>query len=144
LPPHDPAIYAAVAGIGANVAGVDLPDGLSTPLATLAGATIPVMLVLLGVQLADRMKATSPVDLAASNALRLLGAPVVMWLATSALGLDGVAQDTLIVLSATPTAVTALVIATEFSVQPRFVTLTVASSTFASIGTLTALIALNG
>ena len=58
------------------------------------------------------------------------------------LGLDGVVQQTVIVVAAMPTAVFTTILATEFDAEPRFVSSAVVMSTFASIGTLTVLITL--
>jgi malate permease and related proteins len=137
-----PIIYAAVAGVLINIAGITTPETIATALGTLSSATIPVMLVLLGIQLSGGLDRERTVDLVGSGAFRLLLAPALMFLMTELVGLDGVIQDTLVVLSATPTAVGAVLISTEFSARPQFVTLAVASSTFASIGTLTTLITL--
>jgi predicted permease len=65
---------------------------------------------------------------------------VVAFLVTSVVGLDGVAQQTVIIVAAMPTAVFTTILATEFDAEPKFVTSAVVLSTLASIGTLTVLI----
>ena len=76
------------------------------------------------------------------NAGRLLIGPAVAYAAALALGLDGITRDTLVVLAAMPTAVIATILATEFGAVLTFVTRAVVTSTFASMLTLTVLIAL--
>ena len=61
---------------------------------------------------------------------------------SSALGLTGAAQQTVIVVAAMPTAVFTTLLATEFRAEPRFVTSAVIASTVASLGTLTVLVTL--
>ena len=50
----------------------------------------------------------------------------------------------MIVLGGMPTAVIAIIVATEFDVRPQFVTRAVVTSTLASVATLTVLLTLVG
>lgn len=135
-----PYMYAAGAGILVKVLGIDLPATISEPAETLAGATIPVMLVVLGLQLRSITGGDHLLDTIAVNAGRLLLAPAVAWLAAAAMGMDDVTRGTLVVLAAMPAAVITTILATEFRAHPEFVTRTVITSTLASILTLTVLI----
>jgi predicted permease len=76
------------------------------------------------------------------NAARLVIAPAAAWVCAEALSIDGVTRDTLIVLAAMPTAVSAIILATTFSARPVFVTQVVVSSTLLSMLTLSVLITL--
>jgi predicted permease len=135
-----PYLYAAVAGIVVKVLDVDLPTAIESPAETLAGATIPVMLVVLGLQLKNATSNDYFVDTIAVNVGRLLIAPVAAWLAATALGLEGDTRGTLVVLAAMPAAVITTILATEFKAHPAFVTRIVVTSTLASMLTLTVLI----
>lgn len=137
-----PALYAAAAGGIVNGANIDLPGTIETPIASLSSAAVPAMLVVLGLQVQRAVSIDHLGDLVAVNMGRLLIAPGVAWLAAMALGLTGVTRDTLVVLAAMPTAVIATILATEFNAQPNLVTRAVVTSTFASMVTLTVLIAL--
>ena len=135
-----PALYAAAGGLLVNAFDIDLPTAIDAPIGTMAGAAVPVMLVVLGLQLQRGLGDESLVDTAAANALRLLACPVIAYFATLALGVDGVAQRVSIVLAGMPTAVFTTILATEFAANPRFVTRAVVTSTLASVVTLTVLI----
>ena len=137
-----PSMYAAAAGVAFNVLGIDLPTALEASSETLAGATIPIMLVVLGLQLKTLHGSDHFVDLVAVNVQRLAVAPAAAWLAATALDLEGVERGTLVVLAAMPAAVMTTILATEFRAQPGFVTRVVVTSTLASIVTLTVLLAL--
>jgi len=137
-----PVLYAAAGGAAVNAAGVTLPVTFDAPLASLANAAVPAMLVVLGLQLQSAVRLERVADTAVVNAARLLIAPVVAWLAATAVGLDGAARGTIVVLAAMPTAVVTTIIATEFRTHPEFVTRVVVTSTIASMLTLTLLIAL--
>ncbi|MCK9496731.1 MAG: AEC family transporter [Dehalococcoidia bacterium] len=135
-----PVVYAAVAGVIVNVLNVDLPVTIEAPVETLAGAAVPVMLVVLGLQLHGAASLAEVRDTTAANAARLVLAPVLAWPVATALGLDGVTRDTLVVLAGMPTAVIATVVAIEFNARPDFVTRSVVLSTLLSMVTATVLI----
>lgn len=137
-----PALYAALAGLAVRVTGVDLPTVVEAPAATLAGAAVPAMLVVLGLQLQHVVGGGDLRDLAVLNVIRAVVAPAVAWGVATGLGMDGVERATLVVLAAMPTAVIATIMAQEFGARPAFVTRAVVSSTLASMLTLTVLIAL--
>ena len=137
-----PSVYAAAAGVLVNVLGITLPGAIDAPLATLAAAAVPVMLVVLGLQLKQAVGLDHLRDAVAVNAIRLLVGPGISWLVCTALGLDGITRGTLVVLAAMPTAVIATIIATEFESEPGFVTRAVVTSTVVSMVSLTVLISL--
>ncbi|MEI6665274.1 MAG: AEC family transporter [Chloroflexota bacterium] len=137
-----PSVYAALAGAVVNVFHLQLPPVIDTPVATLAAAAVPVMLVVLGLQLKQAVGLDRLPDLIALNVVRLTVAPVVAWFVASALGLEGISRGTLVVLSAMPTAVIATIVATEFGAQPTFVTRAVVTTTIVAMASLTVLITL--
>jgi malate permease and related proteins len=137
-----PALYAAGLGVAINAFDIPLPFAVEAATSTIAAATVPLMLVVLGLQLQTQMGSGQWVDSIVVNAGRLLIAPAVAWFVATAIGLDGSTRATLVVLSAMPTAVIATVLATEFRAQPGFVTRIVVSSTLLSIVTITVLIAM--
>jgi len=140
-----PALYAAVLGFLANGLDVELPVTIEAPIATLADATVPAMLVVLGLQLGRGLGDLGVlVDSVTGSVLRLLLGPLVALGAALALGLEGTTRDVVIVLGGMPTAVTATIVATEFDVHPQFVTRSVVTSTLASVATLTVLLTLVG
>ena len=140
-----PALYAAALGFAANGLDVALPVTIEAPIATLADAAVPAMLVVLGLQLGRGLGDLGELaDVGAASLLRLLLGPLVALGAALALGLEGVTRDVVIVLGGMPTAVIAIIVATEFDVRPQFVTRAVVTSTLASVATLTVLLTLVG
>jgi hypothetical protein len=119
---------------------IDLPITIEAPIASMAGATIPIMLVVLGLQLRNVADHEDLVDTIAVNTGRLLIAPITAWVTATALGLEGVERGTLVILAARPVAVITTILATEFKARADFVTRVVITSTLASILTLTVLI----
>ncbi len=137
-----PYLYAAAAGLLVNATDADLPVVVEAPVESLAGAAIPVMLVVLGLQLRNPATRTDAADVGFVTSLRLLVAPAIAWPVATMVGLDGVERATLTILAAMPVAVITTIVATEFQIRPDFVTRAVIISTAASIVTLTPLISM--
>jgi predicted permease len=137
-----PALYAALLGIIVNVAGIDLPVAIESPAKSLAGAAVPTMLVVLGLQLRQAGGRDYLTDTVAVNLARLILAPATSLLACIFLSVSGVTRDALIVSAAMPTAVLATIVATEFKANPAFVTRIVVTTTIASMASLSVLISL--
>jgi malate permease and related proteins len=137
-----PTLYAVPVALLIRAIEWDMPLTLSRPIEMLADATIPVMLIVLGFQLSQGIDWVRWRSLASSGFARLVASAGVAYLVTVAIGLDGVAQQTVIIVAAMPTAVFTTILATEFDAEPKFVTSAVVMSTLASIGTLTVLITL--
>ena len=136
-----PAIWAAAIALTINYNGWHLPAAAEAVASTLAGASIPVMLVVLGLQVLERVPHTDGVrDVVVAVSLRLVGAPLAAWGATAALGLHGITQRTLILTAGMPTAVMASVLAMQYQAKPAFVSRVVITSTLVSIATLTVLV----
>lgn len=136
-----PALYALpLAGL-ILVTGWKTPLPLQRPIDLLAGAALPTMLVILGMQLARArwQGQVGPVGVAAS--LRLLGGPLIGLLLASLLGLSGPLRQAAVLESAMPTAVINTILAVEYEGQPDFVTSVVLVTTLLSPLILAPLIA---
>ena len=137
-----PTLYAVPVALLIRMSGWNMPLAIGRPIEMLADATIPVMLIVLGFQLSQGIEWRRWRSLISSSTIRLTASALIAYLVTVVLGLDGVVQQTVIVVAAMPTAVLTTILATEFDAEPRFVSSAVVVSTFASIGTLTVLITL--
>jgi predicted permease len=103
---------------------------------------VPLMLLLLGMQLA-RTSPAQRVKMAGLAAfIRLVVAPAIAFALANLLSLAGPTLQACVVESSMPTAVTTTVLAIEFDARPEFVTSVVFLSTLISPITLTPIIAL--
>ncbi|MCU4801012.1 AEC family transporter [Halobacteria archaeon HArc-gm2] len=146
-----PLVYAVVVALAARWLGV-VPPTDSTVMQTLellGNASIPVMLVVLGIQLSsvDVEGALRPVGLA--SGVKLLVAPVVALGAALLVGFgDATVARVVVLLLAGPTAVTPIILVGAFSgdtdgvTASEFVSATVFLTTVASVVTVTALVAI--
>jgi predicted permease len=139
-----PSVYAIPLALLVRLNDIELPLALWRPIELLGSAAVPSMLILLGMQIARAGLPKRKGLLFASAGLRMFASPLIAWFVASLMGLSGVGRQAGILESAMPTAVLTTVIATEYDVEPEFVTGAVLTTTLISPFTLTPLMALLG
>jgi predicted permease len=137
-----PAFYAVFFAILVYSLDITLPGPILRGIEVAGTGAIPVMLVVLGMQIADlndigRLWLSGPAAL-----LRLVVAPIVAVLVAGWLGLEGLNRATSIIEASMPTAVVTTILAVEFDVRPSFVTSTVVLTTILSAVSLPVVITL--
>ncbi len=136
-----PALWAVPAGFLMARFRIDLPLPLDRTVNLLADACIPVFLLILGMQLSGARWKGRVAPMCAATALRLGGGAALAAGAALLFGVEGVARSSLIFQSAMPTAVITIILATEYDVEPEFVTSVVVVTTLLCPFTLTPLLA---
>jgi predicted permease len=139
-----PAFYAVVLAILFYLMDLSVPDPIMSGIEIAGAGAIPVMLIVLGMQIADLKSLESVWQSIPASLVRLLVAPVIAVLVANLVGLNGLARTTSIIEASMPTAVFTTILAVEFNVRPGFVTSTVAISTLLSAITLPIIITLLG
>lgn len=135
-----PGIYAMILGFLVMALGLQLPTPVALATSTLAGASIPGMLILLGIQL-QRMKGDIQLAPLIFAILMRLGGGLALGLGASpAFGLSTTAHQAGLIEASMPSAINSIVLATEYDVEPDFVTTVVFSTTLLSPLTLTPLL----
>jgi predicted permease len=137
-----PAVYAIPLALIFRALNVTIPLPISRPLDLLSLATIPAMLLLLGMQIARTGIPPNRKLLGASAAIKLLVAPLIALLISPLFGFEGLVRDVGILQSAMPTAVMTTIIAIEYDTEAAFVTGAVLVTTLLSPFTLTPLLAI--
>jgi predicted permease len=138
----NPAVYAIGLGLAANRLGWVIPLPLSRTLDLGSRATVPAMLVVLGMQLAVLPLDRRHWGLAGLAALlRLIVAPVLAAILVVPLGLTGLARQVGILQAAVPSAVSASIVASRYDTEPNLVAGSIMISSLASLVTVTAVIA---
>ncbi len=139
-----PLMYAAALGLIFNLGNLVMPEPLAKAIHLLGQASVPVMLAVLGVRLAETFRDKRPVlhlpALGAVTVTRLVLAPALAWLMCGVVGLQGLARNVTVVESAMPTAVVSTILATEFDSDPPFAALCVLVTTLVSLLTVTVLL----
>jgi predicted permease len=119
-----------------NQTGATLPTSLDRAVELLAGAIIPVMLMMLGIQLVRMGVPRIDGDVVLALAVKLIVQPLVALGAVAALGLTGPAAGSVVLQAATPAAVFTSVLALELRTRPEQAATIVVAGTLASVVTL--------
>ena len=138
---RSPVLYAALIGGVTRALGVTLPAPVLKAVQLLAETAISLMLVLLGVQLAQAAqqgwrKAYVPALVAVLIGRFVIAPPLGGWVGTL-VGLDGLTHQVFLLENAFPTAILAGVLATEYDADASFATLAVFVTTLVSLVTVT-------
>lgn len=146
-----PLVYAvAAAGIARWLGAVPPTDTAAMETLRLVGdSAIPVMLLILGIQLANTRHGAALSRVGVSNGLKLVVAPLVGVAVAFAVGLgeDPAVARVFVLECGMPAAVTPLILSIEYDegaeglTGPEYVSTAIFASTLASIATLTVLIA---
>ena len=139
-----PMLYAVVLAILINIFNIELPIPVARAVELAAGGTIPLMLVLLGVQLTQVEFSGNQRALHLSVALRLIIAPLVALLFAALFGLQGFSRQAGVTQASMPSMVSATVLAAEYNLDSKLVTAVVFISTLLSPFTLTPLLVFLG
>jgi predicted permease len=143
-----PQVYATLAGLLVRGAGFD-PAAQTGPLlggfralALLGEASLPMMLIVLGVQLAGGVAREEPRLVALTSFLRLIVSPLVAYGLGRVLGMDQLSLAVGVMLAGMPAAVSSTIIALEFDSRPSLVVATVVATSLLSLLTLSAILAI--
>ena len=147
-----PLVYAVVLAAGARWLGVVPPaDGTAMSTVQIVGdAAIPLMLILVGIQLANTNYGAAVARVGTANALKLVVAPVVGFVIAAGFGFADTTVARVFVLEcAAPAAITPLILVIEMGsdrsvggvTAPEYVSAAVLTTTLASVPVLTGVIA---
>ena len=127
-----PAVYAAVSAVVVYSFHIPIPAPLLRGIEVAGAGAIPVMLLVLGMQLADLRTIASWRLAVPALLIRLVGGPLLGVLVATLLGLTGLGRSTSIIEASMPPAVFTIILATEFDLDPPAVTSIVLVTTLLS------------
>jgi predicted permease len=139
-----PAVYAVILAALLNRFDVALPLSLARTIDLAASGSIPLMIVLLGVELSRVTWSHSMKPVGLSVGLRLIAGPVIGLLLAIPFGLQGDAYRGNVTQTGMPAAVTNMVLAAEYGLDTSLVTAMVFLGTILSPLTLTPLLVFLG
>jgi predicted permease len=139
-----PTIYAVLLAILFNGLDIAMPVPVARAVELAAGGTIPLMLILLGVQLTQVELSGSKRALQLSVSLRLIIAPLAALLFAALFGLQDFSRQASVTQASMPSMVSATVLAAEYDLDSKLVTAVVFISTLLSPFTLTPLLVFLG
>ena len=136
-----PLLYAMAAGFILNLTHLSLPLPVERSVGLLSQATVPFMMIVMGLQLSRTRIRGRLGPLALAVGVRLVIGPLVAVGLAALLGLSGLTRQVSILQAAMPSAVTSGVLATLFGGDAEFVAATILLSTLVSIATLSVVLA---
>ena len=139
-----PTLYAVVLAVLVNLLHIPIPGPLNRTIELAASGTIPLMLILLGVELTRVELSGSARAMQISVFLRLIIAPLIAFLFSLWFGVSRPALQASVTESAMPTIVSSTVLATEYQLDSKLVTTAIFISTLLSPFTLTPLLVFLG
>jgi malate permease and related proteins len=129
-----PMIYGSVLGIALQILTIAIPDIVMKPIDMIADATIPTIMLVLGMQLgAITKKNVSMGDVSMIMVQRMLLSPLLALLLVWVLPIEGMLSQVLIVLSAMPSAANTMMLSLEFGTEPDLVSYSTLITTLLSI-----------
>lgn len=135
-----PIFHAVILALFFQGAGIVIPGFLMRSIEIVGQAAIPVMLILLGMQLAQAKVIPAVRFLSLTTILRLLVGPLVGFGLTLLLGIKGLDRNVVVLQTSTPAAVLPLLYALRFNARPDLVASSIFVTTLCSAGTLTFLL----
>jgi len=139
-----PMLYAVALALMVNALQIELPLALQRAVDLASDGTIPVMLVLLGLQMTQVEFSKNLRALQLSVSMRLLIAPALALLITALFGIEGFARQGAVTQASMPSMVSATVLASEYHLDSKLVAAAVFVSTVLSPLTLTPLLVFLG
>jgi predicted permease len=139
-----PMLYAVALAIVINAWSINIPVPVSRAVTLTANGTIPLMLILLGVELSKVELSGNIRALQLSVVLRLLIAPLGAFLFAALFGFKGVVRQGTVIQASMPSMVSATVLATEYNLDSKLITAIIFISTILSPLTLTPLLVFLG
>jgi len=136
-----PGAYAFLLAMLVRWTGVAVPSMLAKPVGLLGQASVPVMLLLLGVQLSQTKVTMRLGEVTVGVVLRLVVGALVAIAVAPLVGLVGLPRSVAIVQAAMPTAVTSALLAITFDADAEYVTSVVFATTLLSAISLSLLLA---
>ena len=139
-----PTLYAVALAILINAWSVTIPAPVYRAVELASGGTIPLMLILLGVELSKVELSGNLRAMQLSVVLRLLVAPLGALLFAALFGFQGVVRQGTVIQASMPSMVSATVLATEYKLDSKLITAIIFISTILSPLTLTPLLVFLG
>ncbi|SDO00526.1 AEC family transporter [Alkalicoccus daliensis] len=138
-----PVTYALLLAVFFQMTPYSMPPNLMGSIDIVAAAAIPIVMIILGMQLANmKLGQFDWPSVSYSVVVRLFISPLIAYGLTLLMPMDPLLAKVLIVSAAMPSAATIVMMAVQFDNQPRYVSSVTLITTLLSIVTITVLLAI--
>jgi hypothetical protein len=139
-----PIFHATMLALVCKASGWQPPEFIIRPVELLGQAAVPLMLTLLGMQLAQVRIGSGWGFCGLATLLRLVAGPLVGVVLAGLFDITGLARKVLILQTSTPSAILTLLYAVRYDTRPDLVSGTILMTTLLSAGSLTLILYLLG
>ena len=132
-----PPTYAVIAALIMNLGSIKMPGNLMSSVELLANASIPMVMVVLGMQLAGiSIKNMDWSKVSYASIVRLIASPAIAFVLTLFLPMSDLMASVLVVSAAMPSAATTTIYAVQFDSKPELVSSITLMTTLLSVITI--------
>ncbi|WP_273853502.1 AEC family transporter [Guptibacillus spartinae] len=132
-----PPTYAVLAALIMNLGSIKMPGNLMSSVELLANASIPMVMVVLGMQLAGiSIKNMDWSKVSYASIVRLIASPAIAFVLTLFLPMSDLMASVLVVSAAMPSAATTTIYAVQFDSKPELVSSITLMTTLLSVITI--------
>ena len=132
-----PPTYAVIVALIMNLGSINMPGNLMSSVELLANASIPMVMVVLGMQLAGiSMNNMDWSKISYASILRLIASPAIAFGLTLVLPMSDLMASVLIISAAMPSAATTTIYAVQFDSKPELVSSITLMTTLLSVITI--------
>jgi malate permease and related proteins len=140
-----PPTYATIIALILNLTNIRIPENLYSAIDLVGAATIPTVMLILGMQLAEiKMKKIDIEKISFGVIVRLFISPLIAFVITLFTDLNPLLENVLIVSAAMPSAATTTLYAVQFDSEPDLVSSITLITTLISIVSITVLLYILG
>lgn len=132
-----PIIYGALLGVLFEQLNVPLHDGIVEILQMTGDAAVPVVMLILGMQLAEiRKEEFEVVNISIVVLVRMIVSPIIAAILVMFMPVDDIIKAVFILLNAMPVAANSTMLAVQFNTKPNLVSISTLVTTIISIATI--------
>jgi malate permease and related proteins len=132
-----PIVYGGLLGAIFQFLHIPLSNSVKEAVDLVAGAAIPTIMIVLGMQLAKiSIRNLAKAKVSWSLAIKLVISPFIAYILTLLLPVDEIVKQIMIIMAAMPTAANTTMYALQFNTEPEFVSSATLISTSLSLATL--------
>lgn len=140
-----PPTYAVIIALILNLGGIKVPENILSAVDLVGPATIPLVMVILGMQLAEIKLTNMELDKISFGVIaRLFLSPIIAFGIILLIPMDPILQKVLILSAAMPSAATTVLYAVQFDTEPELVSSITLITTLISIFSITTLLIILG
>lgn len=140
-----PPTYAVIIALIMNLGAIPVPENLLSVITLVGDATIPTMMITLGMQLAGiSVRNMNWYKISYGASVRLVASPLIAYVLTQVLPMDPMMAKVMIIAAACPSAATTTMYALQFDANPGLVSSITLVTTLLSLITIPILLVLLG